>query len=161
MDAVRRAGSSGGTSSVCVAQRRGYNLVALDADGRVVGLAGFDTFFRPEAAGELAAWVAALPRGTIVAGAARDEASGLLTAEAVSALRQLGAAGDLRGRFRESHAFVGVKGAAPGSAVEELGPRRVEVQVGRVELVAGDEGSRLGFDLTDFALTGTQDSAAH
>jgi hypothetical protein len=74
-----------------------------------------------------------------------DEASGRLTAEAVLALRSLGVAGDLRGHFRESHAFVGVKGAPPGTALEALGPRALELGVGQRE-------ARAGFDLTAFAL---------
>jgi hypothetical protein len=126
--------------------RRGYNLVALAPDGGVHGVAAFDTFFEPDAAARLAGWVAALPAGTVVAGAARDEASGRLDAVAVAALRTLGVAGDLRGRFRESHAFVGVKGAAPGSALEALGPHPVELRLGRP-----DDG--LGLELTALELT--------
>ncbi|MBI3455978.1 MAG: hypothetical protein HY002_09365 [Candidatus Rokubacteria bacterium] len=124
--------------------RRGYNLVAVTPDGRVARQEGFDTFRSREAAERLAAWVEALPAGTIVAGAVRDEGSGQLTAGAVAALGTLGVAGDLRGHFRESHAFVGVKGAPAGSALEALGPRPVEVVVGRP---LGD-----GFEMTDFTL---------
>jgi hypothetical protein len=54
-------------------------------------------------------------------------------------------AGDLRGRFRESHAFVEVKGAAPGTALEALGPRALTLTVGRPPEV-------LGFELASFAL---------
>ena len=51
--------------------------------------------------------------------------------EAVAALRSIGATGDLRGKFRWSHAIIGVKGAAPGSALEALdGLRPVSVAVG-------------------------------
>ncbi len=132
--------------------RRGYNLVALDRAGRVLKADVFDTFFEKDAAHRLAAWVAALPGGTIVAGAVRDEGSGRLTEEAMAALRTLGVAGDLRGHFREAHAFVGVKGAPVGSALEALGPRPIEVTVGKVELVAGRSATRLGFELTEFAL---------
>jgi interleukin-like EMT inducer protein len=134
--------------------RRGYNLVALDASGRVLAAEVFDTFAATAEATRLSAWVARLSPGTIVAGAVRDEASGRLTAEAVAALRTLGAASDLRENFREAHAFVGVKGAPPGTALEALGPRRIELQVGRVEWVVGEEDTRLGFEMTAFELTG-------
>jgi hypothetical protein len=127
--------------------RRGYNLVALAPDGAVREAAAFDTFAEPGAGAKLAEWVAALPAETVVAGAVRDEASGRLDAAAVGALRTLGVAGDLRGRLRESHAFVGVKGAPPGSALEAFGPRAVEIVVGRPE--AG-----LGVTLAAFELTG-------
>jgi hypothetical protein len=113
--------------------RRGYNLLALDPEGKVLATTFFDTFLRPEAAHELAAWIGALPPGTIVAGAVKDEASGRLTAEAVAALRDLGVGGDLRGRFHESHAFVGVKGAPPGTAREALGPGPATAAVGQPE----------------------------
>jgi hypothetical protein len=135
---VRSAGQPYGESASIefngtelAADERGYNLAALDPDGRLLGARVFDTFFEPEAAARLAAWVAALPAGTLVAGAVRDEASGLLTADAVRALGTLGVAGDLRGRFRESHAFVGVKGAPAATALEAMGPRAVEVTIGR------------------------------
>jgi interleukin-like EMT inducer protein len=113
------------------ANRRGYNLLALDPTGRVLGAEVFDTFGEPDAAAALAAWVAGLPDGTLVAGAVRDEASASLTEAAVRALGTLGLSGDLRGRFRESHAFVGRKGAPAGTAVEVMGPRAVEVAIGR------------------------------
>jgi hypothetical protein len=111
--------------------RRGYNLVALNPDGTPIATVFFDTFFKPEAAHELATWIGALPPGTIVAGAVKDEASGRLSAEAIAALRDLGVGGDLRGRFHESHAFVGVKGAPPATAAEALGPTAATVTVGQ------------------------------
>jgi hypothetical protein len=89
--------------------------------------------------------VRGLPPGTLVLGAVKDEASGRLDAEAVGALGALGVRGDLRGRYRESHAFVGVKGVPPGSAMEALGPRAVEVRV-------GEPNAGFGFELTEFAL---------
>jgi hypothetical protein len=125
--------------------RRGYNLVALDAAGRVVKAEAFDTFLEDDASPRLAAWIASLPTGTIVAGAVRDDGSGRLAGAAVDALRLIGVAGDLRGRFREAHAFVGVKGARPGSALEALGPRPVALTIGTP---AASE-----FELSAFALT--------
>ena len=43
--------------------RRGYNLVALDPAGRVLGAETFDTFFDPAAVRQLAQWVEG-PSGT-------------------------------------------------------------------------------------------------
>ena len=124
---------------------RGYNLVALARDGRVVESVVFDTFRREGESKRMASWIARLPAGTIVAGAVRDEASAWLTARAVQALRSLGVAHDLRGRYRESHAFVGVKGAPAGSALEHGASHAALVTVGWPE--AG-----LEFELTGFAL---------
>jgi interleukin-like EMT inducer protein len=132
--------------------RRGYNLVALDPTGRVLGTETFDTFFDPAAARQLAQWVEALPRGSIVAGAVRDEAAGRLDGAAVRALGALGVRGDLRGRFRDSHAFVGVKGAAPGTALEDDGPRRVSVVVGDGDADEFSGAAPAGLELTTFAL---------
>jgi hypothetical protein len=125
--------------------RRGYNLVALAPSGQRLAADVFDTFFDGQAAHRLARWIAALPSGTLVAGAVRDDASRQLTAEAVEALRTLGAAGDLRGHFREAHAFIGVKGTPAGSALEALGPRAILVTVGHP--TAPTE-----FELADLAL---------
>jgi hypothetical protein len=66
----------------------------------------------------MAVWLDNWPGGTIVAGAVADEASLSLEQTGVDALARLGAAQDLRSGFRASHAFVGVVGAAPGSALE-------------------------------------------
>ena len=71
--------------------------------------------------------------------------SAQLGADAVTALASLGVRGDLRGQYRESHAFIGVKGAPPGSALEALGPRAVEIRVGEPD--AG-----FGLELREFSL---------
>jgi len=54
----------------------------------------------------------------LVAVAASDEVSNALTSLGINALRSIGAREDLRGKFRWSHAVIGVKGAPPGSASE-------------------------------------------
>jgi hypothetical protein len=113
------------------ANRRGYNLVSLTAAGDILDAAVFDTFAPGESA-RMAAWIAQWPAGTVIAGAVADEASLNLGEDAVAALRAIGVAGDLRGKFRWSHAFVGVVGArvppGRGSALEQtalIRPARV------------------------------------
>jgi hypothetical protein len=153
VDAVVRSGGQpyGNAASIRIGienlapNMRGYNLVALDPSGATRDREAFDTFGDPTASGELTKWVDALPAGTMVLGAVKDEASGRLDAEAVRALGTLGVRGDLRGHFRESHAFIGVRGAPPGSAIEALGPRPVEVRVGEPD--AG-----FGLELVEFEL---------
>jgi hypothetical protein len=125
--------------------RRGYNLVALAPDGRVIESAVFDTFRGEGESRRLASWIARLPAGTIVAGAVKDEASARLTPEAVQALRSLGVTHDLRGRYREAHAFVAVTGARAGSALEQGASHAGTVTVGWPE-------ADLEFELTEFAL---------
>lgn len=59
------------------------------------------------------------------------EASLQLGADVVAALRRAGVVIDLRGRFRWSHAFVGVQGAAPGVVLEDASLwQPAQVQVG-------------------------------
>ena len=123
---------------------RGYNLVALTLAGAPEP-GSFDTFGEADASAQLAAWVDRLPPGTIVMGAVSDEASTELGGDAVAALGTLGVQTDMRGRFRESHAFVGVKGAPRGTALEASGPDPVELRVGSPDDPAG-------FALTEFTL---------
>lgn len=99
---------------------RGYNLVAIDSDGAVLDSALFDTFSEPAASAAMAAWLDQWPTSTIIAGAVADEASYNLEESAVAALQRVGVAGDLRDKFRWSHAFVGVAGAASATAVEAM-----------------------------------------
>jgi hypothetical protein len=110
--------------------QRGYNLAVISPQGEVQ-TASFDTHLDPGASAALAGFIAAVPQGHRVAIAVADEASMSLGEEAVAALRSVGATGDLRGKFRWSHAFIGVKGATPGSALEALdGLRPVTVAAG-------------------------------
>jgi len=111
--------------------RRGYNVVALNSAGDVLGSESFDTHLDSAASKRLADFIAELPEGSIVAAAVADEASMNLGEDAVFALRSIGATGDLRGKFRWGHAIIGVKGASPGQALEALGVLRpVAVHIG-------------------------------
>ena len=80
----------------------------------------FDTHASAQASAEMAQWLERWPKGAIVVGAVADEASDHLGEEVVNALAKLGVKGDLRGKLRWSHAFIGVVGAPSGSAVEQL-----------------------------------------
>jgi hypothetical protein len=121
--------------------RRGYNLAIIYPEtGKVMATGTFDTFRDPAASARLAQFIANAPDGSIVAAAVMDEASMNLGDEAVQALRSIGAEQDLRGRFRASHAIIGVKGATPGQAIEAVargrpaqvavGPNVMRAQVG-------------------------------
>ena len=94
-------------------------VAALDTTGKLQGHAVFDTLGSADASAALAAWLRSWPPGTIIGGAVRDEASLRLGQDAVDALKEIGVATDLRNHFRWSHAFVGVTGAAPGTALED------------------------------------------
>jgi hypothetical protein len=126
--------------------RRGYNVVAIDpARGDVLWSDLFDTLVSPSESGRLAQAIGRLPAGTIVAATVKDEASGALTGEAVAALQSLGGREDIRGRYRVSHLLVGVKGAAPGTAIERSGYARLTVTLGFAP-------GQLGVEMRAFAL---------
>jgi len=95
-----------------------YNVVALDAQGNLLDRAEFNTSAAGAASAALARWLQQWPANTVIAGAVADEASTNLGADAVQALATLGVMGDLRGKLRWGHAFIGVVGAAPGTALE-------------------------------------------
>ena len=99
---------------------RGYNLAALDTTGRLLGQATFDTLALADASAAMAAWLRSWPAGTVIAGAVGDEASLHLDARCCGQrLAQIGVATDLRNKFRWGHAFVGVAGAAAGTALDD------------------------------------------
>jgi len=121
---VKSAGSQDGNyaefyidgTQIDVAAGRGLSLVKLSDSGRVLETQVFDTGYQANGAGPLAAWVSSISQGTGVMVAAMDDASDNLTAEAKSALKELGATliDDLA--YRGSYALIGVKG---GAAVAE------------------------------------------
>jgi len=112
-----------GASSDVSTGRRGYNLAVIDPQsGQVLDKQGFDTFANVFEAERMAQFIEALPAGVIVAGAARGDASAALSERAVQALASLGSAVDLRATPGYGHAFIGVTGAAPGAAAEQIGP---------------------------------------
>src|SRR5262249_32284833 len=83
--------------------RRGYNLVAIDAvSGHMLWSELFNPFASPAESHRLAEAIGRLPAGTIVAATVKDEASRELTVEAIAALRSLGGTEDIRGRYRVS-----------------------------------------------------------
>lgn len=104
--------------------RPGYNVAVIHPEtGELLDRQGFDTSpggGETEAAA-LAAFVATVPEGRIVAVAMRGDGAAHLTGEAVNALRAIGGQVDLRSTTGWSHAIIGIKGAAPGTALEAAG----------------------------------------
>jgi len=126
--------------------KRGYSVVAIHPEqGYVLWADVFDTDASREESRRLTEALRRLARGAIVVAAVKDEASSALTDEAVLALRSLGGRKDIRGRYRVSHLLIGVKGAAPGTAIEEVGARPLTVTLGEAP-------ERLGIELREFAL---------
>ncbi len=105
--------------------RPGYNLAVIHPrSGKLLERQGFDmTPGGADAeAAAMASFIAEVPEGQIVVVALQGDGAARLTGEAVSALRQIGGQADLRGTSGWSQAIIGVKGAAPGTALEVAGP---------------------------------------
>jgi hypothetical protein len=102
----------------------GYNVAVIDPQsGRLLDQQGFDTTPNgsDSQAAALARTIAAVPDGQIVVVALQGEGEAHLTDEAVVAFHQIGGQADLRGTSGWSHAIIGVKGAASGTAMEVAG----------------------------------------
>ena len=103
----------------------GYNLSVLDPrSGKLLDRRGFDTTpgGSESQASALADFVASVAEGQIVVVALQGEGAAYLTGEAVAAFHAIGGQADPRGTSGWSHAIVGTKGAAPGTALEVAGP---------------------------------------
>ncbi len=100
--------------------QRGINLAVIDpATGRVQQTQRFDLIADPGADARLLDTIKAVATGQIVALAIMDDASINFGQGSLAALRMIGAQADLQGRLRNSYAAIGVKGAAPGQALEQ------------------------------------------
>jgi len=111
--------------------RRGYNITVLDPKtGWVRAKAGFDTYANEYEARRMARFIARIPKGAIVLVATRGDAGRHLTDEAVAALRTLGSRVDLRRHPGAYHVLVGIKGAAPGTAVEVVDAQHAYIRLG-------------------------------
>ncbi len=114
------------------AHRRGYNIAVLDPrTGDLLEARGFDTWANPYESQALARFLAGVPEGYLVIAAVQEDGARHLTEEAVQALRSIGAGEDLRGREGQAHAVIGVKGAPPGTALEEVGGPSAYLRLGR------------------------------
>ena len=65
--------------------------------------------------------------GKIVCVAVADEASGALSMQEGNIFKEIGAKGNLYGKFRGALGIIGVKGAKPGYAVEAMSEKPLEI----------------------------------
>ncbi|MGD2206242.1 MAG: interleukin-like EMT inducer domain-containing protein [Anaerolineae bacterium] len=105
--------------------RPGYNIAIIDPKtGKLLDRRGFDTTVGGNEleAAALANYVEKVPEGQIVLAAMQGDGTAHLTDAAIAAFRAVGGQADLKGTTGWSHAIVGVKGGAPGTALEAAGP---------------------------------------
>jgi len=112
---------------------RGITAYVIDdIRGQFKKIGEFDTFRDINATFWFSSEIKKMPTGSIVALVAKAGASTSWQAQGDEALKSLGASLSLMNTFRVDYALIGVKGAKPGEAVEQLqGNRKVEITVGR------------------------------
>ena len=99
----------------------GLYLVAIDRD-RVVLQKFYNTHWDKYYSDELARDISSLPTGTFVVAAVKDEATKQFTERGQRALAQIGAKKGLyKQAYRTSYYCLGLKGLAPGKAIEKVG----------------------------------------
>ncbi len=99
---------------------RGYNIVVVDPQsGAVFKPKVFDTGNERSQSRALTDFIAEIPKGFIVAIASQGEVAASLGNLTVEGLRSLGGQVDVRENPGRSHALIGVKGATPGTALEQ------------------------------------------
>ncbi|MFH1132749.1 MAG: interleukin-like EMT inducer domain-containing protein [Pseudomonadota bacterium] len=99
----------------------GANIVVIDANnGNILGGRGFDVYTHPAQFEEIKLFLEHFPKGNIVAIGVRGDASRHFAFGGKTALVKFGAQTDLTAQKNASYAAIGVLGAQPGSAIEQL-----------------------------------------
>jgi|GEM_PF-841247 len=122
-------------------EQRGLIMALIDpVTGEIIAGDGFDTYMSAAESDRFAAAVSAAPTGVIVALATYEEGTAQLTDNARLALADVGAAEPLRDQFGAAYALIGIKGSDPGTALEQLSPNPVilDVGIGAVPLPAAE-----------------------
>ncbi len=110
----------------------GYNIfVVEETTGRVIDFCVFNTNVSAEAADKMAGYIDDIPAGRIVIALTWDDASLQLNDKAVQALRSVGSTEDIREHPVGCHAVIGIKGAAPGEALEQADPYNSTLVLGQ------------------------------
>lgn len=111
---------------------RGYNIVVIDPQtGNIIASRVFNTADDIAQSRALTDFLAQVRDGSIVAVAAQENAGANLGERTVGMLRSIGAQVDLRQTPNRAHAIIGVKGATPGTAIEQSSDGDVFISVGR------------------------------
>ena len=99
---------------------RGHNVLAIDPVRQefIAPPRAFDTFTSSVAADSMAAFLENLPAGTILLAGIRADGSAGMTERAHRALEQFGSGRSRQVQFNDSWALIGMKGQAPGTAIE-------------------------------------------
>ncbi len=110
---------------------RGYNVAVIEpARGAEINAKTFNTADDRAQSRAMADFIEKIPNGFIVAVASQEEAAANLGDRAIAALRSIGAQIDIRKIPKGSHAIIGVKGAAPGAALEQSNEGTAFISVG-------------------------------
>ncbi|MBK8049385.1 MAG: hypothetical protein IPK16_21075 [Anaerolineales bacterium] len=112
------------------AGRRGVNVTLFDPKtGELKDKAGFDTAGSAAESERLVVYLDEIPSGASVLIASYGDAWQNLSEAAVQGLRSLGADVTLEGLQGQAFALAGVKGAAPGTAAQDVNPGEAFLRV--------------------------------
>ena len=104
---------------------RGLNVLIINPeDGTILESANFDTHISNEDSDDFAKLIETLADGIIVAVTAKDDAFEQLTEAARLACESIGSTRIRQMKYRDSWCIVGKKGAAKGTATEDLQPAK-------------------------------------
>ena len=110
---------------------RGYNVVVIDPrSGAAIGARTFNTADDRAQSRAMTDFLTSIPNGYIVAIAAQEDAGTNLGDRTVAGLQSIGGQIDLRKTPKNSHALIGVKGAAAGTAFEQSNDGTAFIAVG-------------------------------
>lgn len=113
-------------------QGRGYNIVVIDPQNdNVIASRFFNTADDRAQSRAMTDFLAQVRQGQIVVVAAQEDAGTNLGDRTVAMLQTIGAQVDLRRTPTYAHAIIGVKGAPPGTAIEQSSDGDVFISVGR------------------------------
>lgn len=111
-------------------RQAGYNLVSIDPQtGEVLRRNAFDIDKRPATKQRLVKFIDSVPPGMLVAVAMRRRGTTAVDTNVFNAFKTLGASNQVNGT--RSHLIVGIKGAASGTAIEQIDRRKVRATVGQ------------------------------
>ncbi|MCO6450659.1 MAG: hypothetical protein J5I90_07695 [Caldilineales bacterium] len=105
--------------------RRGYNVTVLDPEsGEIEDMLGFDTVANAFEVEALVEYLNDIPAGKIVILSTSEGAGEFVSPELVAAMRRLGSdINDPAEVVDQAHVLIGVAGAAPGTAAEQIDVR--------------------------------------
>jgi hypothetical protein len=108
----------------------GYNIIILNSKtGDVEKIERFDTSASKKDVRKLIAFINRIEKGKIVCVVVDGDASLSLSKEEGKVFEEIGAKGNLHGKYSWAHGIIGVKGSRRGEAIEAMSEKPLEICV--------------------------------